>query len=304
MKINSEKIISPHSRLTNRYMSKIVLAKEGVFPIVKNASGEFLNQTPATGIELSGTIQGEGKLAGVPSLFIRLSGCNLRCIWRMTTGALSCCDTTYASFDTRDSIQIEVSEVFQLVQQNLGPIRHVVITGGEALLQKQAVSELCALLKTIDGLHLTLETNGTLFDENVAQHIDLFSISPKLSNSVPDQHKLSALGLNANGPFLYHTEKRYQPEVLQRYLHFIQNNEKELQLKFVVGQESDAEEIKNMYLQKLTQWNNSHIMVMPLGATAEQITVSQPIALKACIENGWRYSPRVHIELFGSKSGV
>jgi 7-carboxy-7-deazaguanine synthase len=91
----------------NNMTNKITLANEGVFPIVRDKDGQLLPQVPATGITVAGTIQGEGKLAGVPSLFIRFSSCNLRCIWQLPDGTYSKCDTPYASFDSNDIHQIQ-----------------------------------------------------------------------------------------------------------------------------------------------------------------------------------------------------
>src|SRR5690554_4454668 len=159
------------------------LANEGVFPITRDAEGQLLPHLPATGMTHPGTVQGEGKLAGVPSLFVRLASCNLRCIWQLPDGTYSRCDTPYASFESNDIHQRTVDDVLALVKHNLGPIRHIVITGGEPLLQKEALAELAARLKSELQLHVTLETNGTLFNEQVARHVDLFSISPKLANS-------------------------------------------------------------------------------------------------------------------------
>jgi 7-carboxy-7-deazaguanine synthase len=283
---------------------KIILANEGVFPIVKDKFGNSLPDLPATGMPIAGTIQGEGILAGIPSLFIRLSSCNLRCIWQLPDGSFSRCDTPYASFDTKGSNELETSEIVKLVKHNLGPIRHIVITGGEPLLQKSGLAELTASLKKEFDVHITVETNGTIFDKDVANHIDLFSISPKLLNSVPNEKKLKALGLKPSGPLSYHGEKRLNLKALQSYLDFCTNNATDLQLKFVVGLPEDELEIKDNYLKHLNGWKPENIMVMPLGATPDELRQTTSMVLEMAIRNGWRFTPRVHIDLFGSKPGV
>ncbi|GAO31410.1 7-carboxy-7-deazaguanine synthase QueE [Geofilum rubicundum] len=283
---------------------KISLANEGVFPIVKDKEGQVLPKAPATGITVAGTIQGEGKLAGIPSLFIRFSSCNLRCIWQLPDGTYSRCDTPYASFDANGIQQITVDDVLALVKHNLGPIRHIVITGGEPLLQKDALIELAARLKSELQLHLTIETNGSIFNAQVAQQIDLFSISPKLANSTPNPAKLAALGLSPSGPLKFHGERRLNLSALQAYIDVCRSADKAFQLKFVVGQAADEQEITSAYLNRLTGWAVSDIMLMPLGATQEELQQTTPMVLEMAIRNGWRFTPRVHIDLFGSKPGV
>ncbi|MBR8535258.1 7-carboxy-7-deazaguanine synthase QueE [Carboxylicivirga sediminis] len=285
-------------------MEKLVLAKEGVFPVVYNHIGERISDAPKTGLQFPGTIQGEGKLAGVPSLFIRLSGCNLRCIWQMEDNSFCRCDTTYASFHPNEIIELSTDDVFNWVKYNLDGIHHVVITGGEPLLQKRALAPLCQKLKEELNVHITIESNGSLFDANVAQWIDLFSISPKLSNSVPTPEKLAAYQLNEAGPYKFHNQKRRNIEALQAYIDLTNSSNKELQLKFVAGKSDDYNEIKDDFLSHLLNWKADDIMLMPLGATREEIAKSSPLVLEMAIRNGWRFCPRVHIELFGSKSGV
>ncbi len=286
-------------------MTKLILAKEGVFPITKDANGNMLNDTPATGMNLSGTVQGEGLLAGIPSLFIRLSGCNLQCMWRMCNGEYSGCDTAYASFHATETMKLNIEEVANIVKHNLGNMRHVVITGGEPFLQKDGVAELCAKLKEIPGLHITVESNGTIFHKEAAHNIDLFSISPKLANSTPDTEKLIHFNLQHKPTIIQHHQKqRFNLSAIQSFLDFAVQNNRDLQLKFVVATAEDAHEIKQQYLSKLKGWKADNILVMPLGGTREHLKISAPIAMKMAIENGWRYAPRIHIDLFGSKSGV
>jgi 7-carboxy-7-deazaguanine synthase len=285
-------------------MSKLVLVNEGVFPVTRNQYGQPLNRIPATGFDISGTIQGEGKLAGVPSLFVRLASCNLRCIWALPDGSFCRCDTPYASFNAEQELQLNTNEVFELIRHNIGDLNHVVITGGEPLLQQKALAILTNRLKTELNLHLTIETNGTLFAEEVAQHIDLFSISPKLSNSNPSQQKLEKYGLRQAGPLNYHASKRKNIEVLQKYINFCNSTGKEMQLKFVVGQKNDYIEIKKEFLEHLDNWKKNDIMLMPLGATPGELKTTSNMVLEMAIKNGWRFASRMHIDLFGPKPGV
>ena len=161
------------------------LAKDGIFPITKDKDGKLLKKLPASGLHVSGTIQGEGKLNGIPSLFIRLAGCNLHCTWKTLVGNTCECDTAYAAFKIEDTFSLPIKECVQIIDHNRGNIDHIVITGGEPFLQADKVWELCIQLKKEVHFHITVETNATIYVEECAQMIDFFSLSPKLSGSVP-----------------------------------------------------------------------------------------------------------------------
>ncbi len=285
-------------------MSKLVLANEGVFPITRDKHGNLLDTLPATDLSLSGTIQGEGKLSGIPSLFVRLSGCNLRCMWSMPDDEICRCDTPYASFNAEQDLQIDHNDVFDLIRHNLDNLNHIVLTGGEPLLQHKALLPLVKRLKEELKVHITIETNGTVFSEELSSYVDLFSISPKLSNSNPSASKLKKSGLKESGPFKYHAGKRLNTEVLQKYIDLCNTTKKELQLKFVVGRENDYREIKSDFISQLKNLNSTDILLMPLGATQEELKTTSKMVLAMAIKNGWRFAPRLHIELFGSKAGV
>jgi 7-carboxy-7-deazaguanine synthase len=143
--------------------------------------------------ELFYSIQGEGSLVGVPSVFVRTSGCNLRCGW---------CDTPYASWKPEGS-ERSVEEVLAEVEKH--PARHVVLTGGEPMIAKE-LPELAGRLREA-GYHLTIETAGTVIPEGIA--CDLASISPKLSNSTPSLERGGEAWVKR------HEETRLQPEVLE-----------------------------------------------------------------------------------------
>ncbi|MYF97844.1 7-carboxy-7-deazaguanine synthase QueE [Candidatus Poribacteria bacterium] len=222
--------------------------------------------------ELFHTIQGEGMLIGVPSVFFRTSYCNLRCTW---------CDTPYTSW-TPENKDITVTESVDAIAQ-FG-CKYVVITGGEPFIQTK---ELIALCHELDkrGHHITIETNATVY-ANVAAH--LISMSPKLYNSNPPED---------NRFFKRHERERICPEVIRMFLDTYC-----CQVKFVVDTPEDLAEIKT--LQKDIGIPSDTIMLMPQGKTSEVLQQKQEWLVELCKENGYRFSPRVHVDIWGEKRGV
>ncbi len=282
----------------------LLLSEEGVFPITRNEKGKLLETTPNTGMSISGTIQGEGRLAGTPSLFIRLSGCNLRCIWDKGNNEYSICDTPHSVFGKVKYKPFEVEKIVAIIKHNLGSIKHIVITGGEPILQAKPLTQLCKRIKKEFDVHLTIETNGTIFDKELAGEIDLFSISPKLSSSNPTADKIKEFDLVETDVHKTHNSKRINIECLQSFIDFSKKYGKSLQFKFVVTKSEDAKEISSDFLQKLNGWSKNDIFIMPLGATKDELKLFTPVALEMAISNGWRFSPRMHIELFNESIGV
>jgi len=164
--------------------------------------------------EIFYSIQGEGELTGIPSVFVRTSGCNLRCTW---------CDTKYASW-TPEGEELSQDEIVARILAY--PAGHVVLTGGEPMIAK-GIHELAAALKAA-GRHLTIETAATVSPEGIA--CDLASLSPKLRNSTP--------GLEAGAWRERHDRTRLQPEVIRQWIESYP-----YQLKFVVTSGEDLDEI-------------------------------------------------------------
>lgn len=264
----------------------MLLSKDGIFPITRDCKGNLLPDQPASGFNFPGTIQGEGKLNGIPSLFVRLAGCNLQCSWQTSDGTFSPCDTVYAAYKVKGAYSMRVEDIYQTILQNSSSIHHIVLTGGEPLLQANELKLLCHRLKQNKTYHLTIETNATLFDSEVAQYIDLFSLSPKLSSSHPGQRDLTL-----------HTS------CIQQFIDYAQAHHKEFQLKFVYSCDADISEIK-VLLSQLKNWQNEDILLMPLGGTAEIMRINMHKTLEQCIRNNWRYCDRLHLSLFGAKEGV
>lgn len=288
---------------------KLKLVPNGIFPIIYDKFGERIVQQTDTGFDIPGTIQGEGKLVGTPALFIRLSGCNLRCIWNLPNqNEFSICDTPYSSFHTDEFEIWNITDLISVIKHNSKNIKHLVITGGEPMLQHKTLTKLCAELKSNKDLfHITLETNGTLFNEDLAKYIDLVSLSPKLESSNPNQEKLDKLGLKKDsGKFDTHANNRINISVLQNFIDLKNSNPQkhDIQLKFVINKEEEIQEIKDEFLKNLNGWNTKDIFLMPTGINKKELETNSKNVLKLAIEEGWNYANRLHIDLFGDKAGV
>jgi 7-carboxy-7-deazaguanine synthase len=227
--------------------------------------------------EIFYSVQGEGSLVGVPSVFVRTSGCNLRCTW---------CDTPYASWQP-EGTEMSVAEILAVVLRE--PTRYVVVTGGEPMVAK-GMAELLAKLREA-GKHITIETAGTIAPQDVA--CDLASISPKLAHSTPDEARAGKAWVEK------HERTRLQPEVLRAWCAGYT-----FQLKFVVASEADVAEVETVVAAIGVPVPPEQILLMPEGITQEALRARQAWLVEVCKRTGWRYSPRLHIDLFGNKRGT
>lgn len=224
--------------------------------------------------EIFYSVQGEGRLIGVPSIFIRTSGCNLRCVW---------CDTPYTSWKpegrcwTIDEIVAEVAN---------HPTRFVVITGGEPFLAPE-LEKLAEVLRRRGG-HITIETAATLFKP---VECDLLSMSPKLANSTPwEKHQ---------GRFAkMHESRRLDFAVMNSFL-----ERYDYQIKFVVDRPADFEELRDV-LRKLKRVDPSRVRIMAQGTQPRQIDAKAQWIVELCKKYGYGYTPRLHIDLYGNRRGT
>lgn len=217
--------------------------------------------------------QGEGLLTGCESIFVRASGCNLRCWF---------CDTPYTSW-APEGDDLAVEEI--LAQVDAWECDHVVLTGGEPMLFAELVPLAQALRER--GKHITIETAGTL-DLPVA--CDLMSISPKLSNSLPR-------GGDARWR-RRHERTRHAPEVIRaligRYAY---------QFKFVVDTPADGAEIE-AYLAEFPEIDRQRVLLMPQGTELDELQRRAEWLIPYAAAHGLGYSPRKHIEWYGLTRGT
>ena len=244
------------------------------------------------------TIQGEGKLVGTPSIFIRFGKCNFSCVgfgveYETPSGIKKCaCDSYYAvdkefkdiwtKYKSYEEIVDEVNKLISIYPYNYKI--DIVITGGEPLLywNKEEFQKL--LQHYIENGHkVTIETNASLnleFKEEYQKKL-LFSMSVKLSNSLEP------------------INKRINKETLRKIL----TNTNESYLKFVIGKDflNDAKEEITHILEDIPK---CEVYLMPLGDTAEEINKNCEEVINMAIENGYKYCDRLHIRVWNNKRGV
>jgi 7-carboxy-7-deazaguanine synthase len=227
--------------------------------------------------EIFHSIQGEGKLAGTPSVFVRASGCNLRCVW---------CDTPYASWDPQGAER----SIEDITDQILGfRCGHAVLTGGEPMMFKE-LPELVSRLRAA-GIHVTIETAGTLWQE---VDMDLASVSPKLANSTPWQRD--------GGKFAQlHESHRINPGVLKTFA--VSSRVRDIQWKFVLSSPEDLAEIQSV-LAQVGGVSPGNVLLMPEGITHDAVTERGRWIAEICKRHGYRLGPRLHISLYGNTKGT
>ena len=219
--------------------------------------------------ELFYSIQGEGSLVGVPSVFIRTSGCNLRCAW---------CDTPYASWQP-EGADLTLDQIVDEVKAH--PARHVVVTGGEPMIAPDIIP-LTGRLRGL-GRHITIETAGTVVQPVAC---DLMSISPKLANSTPTGRWAAQ-----------HDRLRIQPEVLLELM-----GRYPYQLKFVIERADDVDEVRALI--EALDADRGRVILMPEGTDCNRLRERAVWLAEICKQEGFRFSPRLHVELWGNRRGV
>lgn len=227
--------------------------------------------------EIFHSIQGEGSLVGMPSVFIRTSGCNLRCSW---------CDTPYASWSPAGR-EMTIDEIMREVEKH--PARHCVLTGGEPMVAR-GVAELAESIRST-GRHLTIETAGTVPPAGIA--CDLASLSPKLANSTPSLEAAGAAWVER------HEARRLAPGVLAAWLRGY-----DFQLKFVVRCEADIDGIDALIHDCGVEVPPSKIMLMPEGTESTELDARCAWLAGVCLRRGHRLADRLHIRLFGNTRGT
>ena len=217
------------------------------------------------------SIQGEGEFAGTPSVFVRTTGCNLRCWF---------CDTPYTSWDPEGS-----HEPWQVLAERIlaCDCQHVVVTGGEPMLQPDIVPLTECLTRS--GRIVTIETAGTVHRPAQAA---LMSISPKRPNSTPTDAVWSRR----------HEALRDRTDVVARM-----TREYRYQLKYVIDSPADVEDVDE-HVAQIGGIAADRVFLMPQGTDAGELRDKTQWLREAAARRGYSVSPRLHIELFGNHRGT
>ncbi len=224
--------------------------------------------------EIYRSVQGEGFLTGVPSVFVCASGCNLRCWF---------CDTPYTSWrpEGRD---MAIDEIVAQVEE--WETEHVVVTGGEPMLYAELIP-LCGRLRAT-GRHVTIETAGTLF---LPVACDLMSISPKFASSAPSAEWHAHWHRR-------HQRDRHRPEVIRRLV-----ADHQYQVKFVIDSLEDLDSVQE-YLAEIPEISRDRVLLMPQGTERDELAKRSAWLRPYCEAEGLVFCPRKHIEWFGPVRGT
>jgi 7-carboxy-7-deazaguanine synthase len=235
--------------------------------------------------ELFYSIQGEGKLAGTPSVFVRTSGCNLRCWF---------CDSYHTSWEPTHA-WMTLDDIVDGVQSH-EQASHVVITGGEPMIHDE-IEPLVERLADA-GYHVTVETNGTV-DRDIP--IDLASISPKLASSTPTPEQ----DPKGDGEWAdRHDDRRIDIDALASLV-----TRYESQLKFVVTDEADRDlaEVDDLVADVRAAADvpvpDSDVLLMPEGMTSDRLAETRERTADLAMKRGYQYTPRLHVNIWEDAPG-
>ena len=234
-----------------------------------------VSRQPSGEPEIFHSLQGEGATAGTPSVFLRLATCNLTCTWRDTKYTWDFGD--FGNFDyDKEVTTLPEEEVRSRILAYGCP--HLVITGGEPLIQQTALAPLATSLKA-RGFYSEVETNGTLTPiPEMVEGVSQWNVSPKLLNS-------------GN-----RSTRREVPQALEAFRRLDTSY-----FKFVVVEPADVDEVDALVERYAIP--QERVILMPEGVTSSVIDDRGKWVAKACVDRGYRFSTRLHILLWGDDRG-
>lgn len=241
-------------------------------------------------VEVYTCVQSEGKLAGVPHILIRTTGCTLRCQFSGT----DFCDTWYTSWHP-DKGEWSWDKIQALLDSN-PQIDHIMISGGAPTMHKKLLPWMTQELHD-QGYYITLETEGSSFVEGC--HVDLLSLSPKLSNSVPRLGTTTPLGDAVTQKHIDRHEKgRKNYQAMGDWL----LTSGDYQFKPVIGSPDQVEEIEE--LAQMLGIPREKMWIMAAGGSKKALEENLEWTLELCVKKGWNFVPRFHILIYDEKRAV
>lgn len=235
------------------------------------------------------SIQGEGKTAGTPAVFLRLAGCNLQCNGFSYQDPVS---QEHLGCDSKQLWRRGQRTNFETIIANwqqqgwlekLEHGAHLVITGGEPLLQQRALT---AFLQHLDRqltkkIHCEIETNATVqVDSDLLKRINQFNVSPKLLHSGESR------------------QKAHKPAVIQQFA-----DSQHANFKFVIATPQDVDEVIETYMKPFSL-SPQRIWLMPEGGTQESINAKKPWLVELCKQHLFHFTTRLQVDIWGEVVGV
>lgn len=223
--------------------------------------------------EIFYSVQGEGPNLGKPAVFLRMAFCNLRCTW---------CDSKYTwdweNYDREKEVkEMKLDGVKNKILEY--GCKHLVLTGGEPMLQQDELIQLLTDLKK-GGFYIEVESNGTIIPKpEIVGLVDQWNISPKLKSS--------------GNPI----DAREKQECYE-YFKSLPNS----LFKYVIQNERDLDEVEVLVSKYSIPMNK--ILLMLEGLRKRELTERSKWLVEVCKKNGYRFTPRIQIELWGNKRGV
>jgi len=243
----------------------------------------LISKLPNGQAEIYNAVQGEGKNTGMPCIFVRLAGCNLRCCY---------CDSSYTwDFEKFSDCVLKLSaiEVANAIRALAISHKNVVFTGGEPLLQQGGLKDIIQELESDGSIwHFELETNGTIcLDGALAKKLKQVNISPKLANS----GNIDSL--------------RDNPKVIKSFLKHFLDLGLNLSFKFVISKKTVKEDLK-----EVEEWSEKHsisknlIYLMPEGIEEQDIIEGSKLLNEIAMKEGYKISYRLHVMVYGNRRGT
>ncbi len=243
-------------------------------------------------LELYTAVQSEGSRQGYPTIVVRTTGCTHRCFF----GEGGWCDSWYTSIHPEKGT-ITFNDIIKMYDEN-PHISEMMLTGGSPTMHSALVNELTHFAKE-RGIFITMETEGSHF-LNTDHPIDLLSISPKFSNSVPVVGAVTPNGSIADEKMIKtHNRLRLNKTAIKSSIEY----HKDYHIKPVLDKDltivSEVEEfIKDLEIP------NGKIWAMPAGDDRISLMESYPVVMNFVRDKGWRFTGRSHIMAFNTEREV